>query len=121
MHHQTFKYRESPNFFVAQEELISIFEDAELKIKKTVDGSQDPNLAATLVLYAATLLEASIKSIHMKEENQVKMACGVIRQTIRKTVGLEKFLTMMNDESMKAMDKMIDVADDKSERDSIYG
>jgi len=101
------------------EELLTIFEETEQKIKKTVDGSTDPELATALILYAATLLEGCIRSIHIEGDTYTKLTCGAIRQTIRNTVGLERFIEMMGDESMKAMDVMTDLADKRE--NSIYG
>ena len=104
---------------VEESQLLTIFEETEQKIKRTVDGSTDPALATALVLYAATLLEASIRAIHVEGDTFTKMTCGVIRQTLRNTIGLETFMTMMKDDSMKAMDSLTDLADKKE--NSIYG
>lgn len=108
---------------MSETELLTIFEEAEQKIKRTVNGSTDPTLAATLVLYAATLFESSIKAISSEEGNLDRMTCGVLRQTIRKTVGLDTFMSMMNDESMVSLDKIIDFADENEKGDDkgIYG
>lgn len=111
-------------------QLLAIFENTEREIKKTVDGWGTSHLAAALVLYSATLLESSINAIKIEDQvAMTKMVCGVIRQTIRNTVGIDTFNQMMQDDSMKAFDKAIDVADKMAvdrekwdnERTGIYG
>jgi hypothetical protein len=92
-------------------QLLEIFEETEKKLKETVDGEEDPNLAATLILYSATLFENAIKAVQTEDEAFTKMACGALRQTIRKTIGLLTFMEMMNDDSMKAIDSLVDMAD----------